>query len=121
MNIKTTSHFPSTHGILDLYGVDAALLADPTEIRHALFQAAQAAQATILNEHFHHFGENQGVTGVLLLAESHLSIHTWPEHQYAAVDIFLCGQLKLAAAYESLCQFFQPCTHRWQIIERGSR
>lgn len=115
-----TAHFPGAHGILDLYGVSAALLADPEAVSRALLQAAHAARATILREYFHHFGENQGVTGILLLAESHLSIHTWPEHGYAAVDIFLCGQLKLTPAYESLCRDFQPQTYRWQIIPRGN-
>ena len=54
-------------------------------------KTAQAAGATILAAHFHHFGAGAGVTGVLLLAESHLSIHTWPEHHFAALDIYLCS------------------------------
>ncbi|WP_264802183.1 adenosylmethionine decarboxylase, partial [Ameyamaea chiangmaiensis] len=47
--------------------------------------------ATILHSHFHHFTPNGGVSGVVVLAESHISIHTWPERNYAAVDIFMCG------------------------------
>ena len=50
-----------------------------------------ATGATILHGHFHHFGPNSGVSGVLVLAESHVSIHTWPERDYAALDIFVCG------------------------------
>jgi S-adenosylmethionine decarboxylase len=63
--------------------------------------AALAAGARILHGHFHTFGAGGGVTGVLLLAESHISIHTWPEERFAAVDIFMCGaarpELALAA------------------------
>ena len=54
-------------------------------------QRAPAAGARVLGARFHPFGPGQGVTGVLLLAESHISIHTWPEHGYAAVDVFMCG------------------------------
>lgn len=56
-----------------------------------LSTAAIAADATILNKHFHEFGEGMGVTGVLMLAESHISIHTWPEENYSAIDIFVCS------------------------------
>ncbi|HET9511955.1 MAG TPA: adenosylmethionine decarboxylase [Sphingomonas sp.] len=57
----------------------------------AMRAAVAAAGATLLDLRLHGFGEGQGVTGIALLAESHISIHTWPEHDYAAADIFLCG------------------------------
>ena len=81
--------FAGTHLIIDLW--DAANLADPEHIDAVLREAAIATGATILHGHFHHFGPNSGVSGVLVLAESHVSIHTWPEKAYAALDIFVCG------------------------------
>jgi len=80
-----------THLLADLHGADAALLADAAAIDALLRRAALAAGAHILAGHFHSFGAGGGVTGVLLLAESHISIHTWPEDGFAAVDIFMCG------------------------------
>jgi S-adenosylmethionine decarboxylase len=81
--------FAGTHLLLDLWG--ASNLTDPARIDRALRDAAEAAGATILHSHFHHFGPDAGVSGVLVLAESHISIHTWPERDFAAVDIFMCG------------------------------
>ena len=63
----------------------------PAHIDAALKEAAIIAGATILHSHFHHFSPNGGVSGVLVLAESHISIHTWPERDFAALDIFMCG------------------------------
>lgn len=77
------------HLLADLHGCRD--LADPARIEAAMRRAVTAAGATLLALKLHHFGNHQGVTGVALLAESHLSIHTWPEHDYAAIDIFLCG------------------------------
>jgi S-adenosylmethionine decarboxylase len=81
--------FTGTHLLADLFGCDH--LADEARIADALRASVAAAGATLLNLHVHGFGPNQGVTGVALLAESHISIHSWPERDYAAVDMFLCG------------------------------
>ncbi len=81
--------FAGTHLLVDLWG--AINLADPAHIDAALREAAITAGATILHSHFHHFTPNGGVSGVVVLAESHISIHTWPERDFAAVDIFMCG------------------------------
>jgi S-adenosylmethionine decarboxylase len=81
--------FAGTHLLLDLWGAEN--LADPNHIDAALREAAVTAGATILHSHFHHFSPNGGVSGVVVLAESHISIHTWPERSFAAVDIFMCG------------------------------
>ena len=81
--------YAGTHLIVDLWG--ATNLDDPAHIDAVLREAAIATGATILHGHFHHFSPNGGVSGVLVLAESHVSIHTWPERDYAALDIFVCG------------------------------
>lgn len=100
--IKQLNHSVGQHCILDVYQINDNWLQDAVAIEELLRQAAQAAQAHILTSHFHTFGGNGGVTGVLLLAESHISIHTWPEYHYAAIDIFMCGQLLTEAAVAKL-------------------
>lgn len=82
--------FAGMHLLLELW--DARNLDDPAKIEPALTAAAEAAGATILHCHLHHFTPNGGVSGVLVLAESHISIHTWPERNYAAIDLFMCGK-----------------------------
>jgi S-adenosylmethionine decarboxylase len=78
------------HCILELYGCSAIKLDDEAFLRSTITQAAHRAGATLLHLISHRF-QPQGVTGLALLAESHLSIHTWPESGYAAVDVFTCG------------------------------
>jgi S-adenosylmethionine decarboxylase len=78
------------HCILELYHCDSSRLDDEAFLRDTITSAAKRAGATLLNLITHRF-EPQGVTGLALLAESHISIHTWPESGYAAVDVFTCG------------------------------
>ena len=78
------------HLLLELKGCDKEVLNDTGFLREVLLAAAGAAGATVLGESFHHFNPH-GVSGVVIIAESHLCIHTWPEYGYAAVDIFTCG------------------------------
>ncbi|MGV7211022.1 adenosylmethionine decarboxylase [Oxalobacteraceae bacterium A2-2] len=90
------------HLLADLSGIaDVSKLGDCVALEALLRDAAAAAGARVLHSQFHGFGESAGVTGVVLLAESHISIHTWPEHGFAAVDIFMCGgaQPELALAH----------------------
>ena len=92
------------HCILELYDCDPTKLDDETFLRHTITTAAQRAGATLLNLITHRF-EPQGVTGLALLAESHISIHTWPENGYAAVDVFTCGDHTMPEkACEVLCE-----------------
>jgi S-adenosylmethionine decarboxylase len=87
--ITQTFRPAGTHLLLDFWG--AKELADQKGIDEALREAAQACGATLIETKLHQFGDRGGVTGVALLAESHISIHTWPESGYAALDIFVCG------------------------------
>ena len=80
------------HFLVDLRDCDAGVLADLELVRDALIQAAKEAAATIVDVSFHEFSPF-GISGMVVIAESHLSIHTWPEYSYAAVDIFTCGDL----------------------------
>jgi len=92
------------HCILELYDCDPTKLDDETFLRRTITTAAQRAGATLLNLITHRF-EPQGVTGLALLAESHISIHTWPENGYAAVDVFTCGDHTMPEkACEVLCE-----------------
>ena len=79
-----------THLLLELGKCDAELLDDMDYIEEAMVGAAAEAGATIVGQSFHKF-HPRGVTGIVAIAESHLCIHTWPEHGYAAADIFTCG------------------------------
>ena len=79
------------HLIADLADGAADTLADPVLVEQVLLAAAAAAHVQVVGLNLHHFGPQQGVTGVALLAESHISIHTWPEEGVAAIDIFVCG------------------------------
>jgi S-adenosylmethionine decarboxylase len=105
---KNGVKFAGTHLLVDLWG--ATNLCDPELIDHALREAAEAAGATILHSHFHHFSPNGGVSGVLVLAESHISIHTWPERDFAAIDIFMCGACDPHLSIPVLKEAFKPVT-----------
>lgn len=107
------------HFLADFHGVAANLLSDSTALERILRTSAEAAQAHILFTHFHQFGEHAGITGVLLLAESHISLHTWPEYGFAALDIFMCGQAEPERALALLRQAFAPASERVQRVLRG--
>ncbi len=108
------------HCILELQGCPVALLNDKDFVCQSLREAARKANSTLLNEICHCF-EPQGITALALLAESHISIHTWPEAGYAAVDVFTCGQNTTPRpACQYLVQALQATHHTLQIIDRGS-
>ncbi len=91
------------HCILELYDCNNAKLNDEAFLRTTITSAAKHAGATLLNLITHRF-QPQGVTGLALLAESHISIHTWPEKGYAAVDVFTCGDQTMP---ENACEFLR--------------
>jgi S-adenosylmethionine decarboxylase len=109
--------FAGMHLLVDLWG--ATNLCDPEHIDRALREAAEAAGATILHGHFHHFSPNGGVSGVLVLAESHISIHTWPERDFAAIDIFMCGACNPYHSVPALRSAFRPQTVNLDEQRRG--
>lgn len=101
------------HLLLDLW--EAGNLTDPAAIESALRAGADAAGATTLHVHLHQFGDGGGVSGVLVLAESHISIHTWPERGFAAIDIFMCGACDPYKSIAPLRAAFRP--GRMQLSE----
>ena len=108
------------HVIAELDGCDPTLLCDPELIRRALVEAARAAGATLLAEHTFKF-KDAGVSGFALLAESHISIHTWPEHAYAAVDIYTCGEhTRPELARDALAEWLGSTHQRTSILTRGA-
>ena len=98
--------FAGTHLLVDLWG--ASRLDEPAWIDATLREAAIVAGATILHSHFHHFTPNGGVSGVVVLAESHISIHTWPERSFAAIDLFMCGDCDPNLSIPILRRAFSP-------------
>ena len=98
--------FAGAHLLIDLWG--ASDLDDPAAIEGALRDCAEASRATVLHSDFHRFEPNGGVSGVVVLAESHISIHTWPERDFAAVDIFMCGDCNPYDGIDVLKRAFSP-------------
>ena len=96
--------FAGTHLIIDLFG--ARRLDDLSHVERTLRKCVEKAGATLLHIHLHHFTPNGGVSGVAVLAESHIYIHSWPEADYAALDVFMCGDAKPHLAIEVLRQAF---------------
>jgi S-adenosylmethionine decarboxylase len=93
------------HLIIDLY--EAERLDDIDHIEETLRRCVAAANATLLHIHLHHFEPNGGVSGVAILAESHISIHSWPEANYAALDVFMCGDANPDACVPVLREAFK--------------
>ena len=109
----------SKHLLLELYRCDYEKLNDESFLRCTLNRAAKLAKATVLNLISNKF-EPQGVTTIALLAESHISIHTWPESNYSAVDIFTCGQNMLPElASQYLIEALKAEEHFLRVIDRN--
>ncbi len=106
------------HVVSEFYG--ARNLTEPRDAEPILAQAAVTAGATVLDVTTHDFGDRAGFTGVALLAESHISIHTWPEHGYAAIDIFMCGAADPHKSLQVLRGFFAPSDEETHVLLRGT-
>jgi S-adenosylmethionine decarboxylase len=114
-------HLPAgSHLLADLSGIEAGRLSDCDELEALLRSAAAAAGARVLHSHFHGFGQGMGVTGVVLLAESHISIHTWPEDGFAAVDIFMCGASQPQTALDVIRTALDPRRCQLNTIRRSA-
>ena len=109
----------SNHFLLELYRCDYEKLNDESYLRCILNRASKLANATVLNLISNKF-EPQGVTAIALLAESHISIHTWPESNYSAVDIFTCGQNMMPEqSSQYLIESLMAKEHSLRVIERN--
>lgn len=107
------------HLVVEMYGVTASLLLDLSLARKVLRESVEACEATFMGEHYTTF-EGGGVSGIVVIAESHISIHTWPEHGYAAVDIFTCGdKIDPWRAYEVFTKHYSPSKLSVMEIKRG--
>ncbi|MGB0864240.1 MAG: adenosylmethionine decarboxylase [Saprospiraceae bacterium] len=107
------------HILIELYDCDVEILNDVPAIQKAMDTAAELANATIVKSVFHHFSPH-GVSGVVVIQESHLAIHTWPEHGYAAVDIFTCGDtLEASKASDFLEKSLKAKRIESKNIDRG--
>ena len=106
------------HYLLECSNCVPELLTDKELLSTAIETAARNAGATVVETLLHRFNPH-GLSGIVVIAESHLAIHTWPEHNYAAIDIFTCGMPDVAERiYQNILSAFEPETHTLQKIER---
>ena len=108
---------PGLHLLVDFWGAKHAQ--DVKAIGQAMRAAAAACGATVLDILLHSFGPQSGVTGVAILAESHISIHTWPETDYMALDVFVCGTCDAQKAVDTLVKHLHPTRYSTTKFERG--
>ena len=107
------------HILLELFGCDPGALNDLEGLERAFIIAAEQSNATVLKTAFHKFNPH-GVSGVVIISESHLTVHTWPEHSYAAVDIFSCGdKMNVDRAIEFLKERFMSERVNSVEVKRG--
>jgi S-adenosylmethionine decarboxylase len=111
------------HLIIDCF--DAQGLDELERMESALRRAVEVAGATLLHIHLHHFTPNGGISGVAVLAESHISVHTWPERDFAAFDVFMCGDAEPERVIDVLRQAFSPGRievgrHRRGVMSEGA-
>ena len=119
-DVSTVAAINGKHWLVEMYQVSK--LDDVVHIRRALRRAVSESGARLIRLQLHHFGPRRGVTGVALLAESHISIHTWPERRYAALDIFMCGRASdPRRALDALRDSLQPGSTKVRRFARGTK
>lgn len=105
--------------LVEYYDCDQSKLNDVSYIENSLIQATKASRATIISHNFHKFSP-YGISGVVVIAESHVAIHTWPEYNYAAVDIFTCGDtIDPWVIQEHLKEYFESKNVSSMEMKRG--
>lgn len=109
--------YAGNHVIIDLW--DAEGLDDLHLMEAAFRETIDTCGATLLHIHLHHFTPNDGISGVAVLAESHISVHTWPERGFAAFDLFMCGDAKPELAIGVLSGYFKPKRVTLNELRRG--
>lgn len=108
-----------SHLLIELFDCDHASLEAERTVGSAMLDAAKASEATIVTDSFHEF-KPYGVSGAVIIQESHYTIHTWPEHGYAAVDLFYCGgTIHVDRAIETLRERFKPGRIKFLVVRRG--
>lgn len=113
--METTSH----HFLIELWSVNRSLLDDLNKIETIFLDSLNNSGATYINHFFHKFSP-QGVSGVVVIAESHLSIHTWPEDEYAALDVFTCGSKEIGdTIVQNLVRSFETDDYSITYLMRG--
>ena len=107
------------HVLLELFDCDAGLLNSKKKVGQILRHSADIAKAHVIGDFFHEFSPH-GISGILVISESHFSIHTWPEYSYAAIDLFTCGDsLNLQDAIDYLKESFRSKTASVMEVKRG--
>lgn len=109
--------FAGIHLLIELW--DAEYMTDAEVIGETIKEAIEACGATLLSLDLHEFSPNAGISGVAVLQESHISIHTWPEFGYAAMDIFVCGTVDPYKALPVFQRVFQPGKMQVVEVKRG--
>lgn len=117
MMTASVNFAPGQHLLIDFWQVRAP--ENEAALELMLREAALACGATVLHVYVHRFGNAGGYTGVAILAESHMSIHTWPELDYVALDVFMCGACDPCLSLPILKAFFQPQRDHVRVILRG--
>ncbi|NOY72223.1 MAG: adenosylmethionine decarboxylase [Gammaproteobacteria bacterium] len=117
--IKNGMEYSGTHLLIDLW--EASRLDNQAYIEETLRCCVAACNATLLHIHLHQFSESGGISGVAVLAESHISVHTWPERHYAAFDVFMCGSASPLNAIAVLEKAFSPGDLKVKEILRGCK
>jgi len=110
--------YAGTHLLIDLFG--ARHLSDEERMRAAFTRCVRECHATLLHMHVHVFTPYGGLSGVAVLAESHITVHTWPERDYAAFDVFMCGDSKPERSVEILKSMFEAREARVREHWRGA-
>ena len=114
-----TPQIQGTQWIIELYQCNFEILNDEQAVQSVMIAAAEAARATVVNHCFHRFAP-QGVSGVVVISESHLAVHTWPEYGYCAIDLFTCSEdIEHDNAVRVLKEGFQSKEEKVFVLERG--